>query len=125
MKTIFCCGCQREIEARLTYGAEIYPHRRDLWLLPFWKCDGCQNYVGCHHNSRQPHSPLGNIPTAIMRALRIEIHSVLDGLWKHKGFRRGDVYRRLSQHIGRPYHTGEIRTVEEALAIKGFLADFR
>lgn len=35
---IFCCGCQKEVDALLTSGAEIYPHRCDLKDLPFWKC---------------------------------------------------------------------------------------
>lgn len=45
---IHCCGCGETVTARLTDGREIYPHRQDLSGLPFWKCDTCGNYVGCH-----------------------------------------------------------------------------
>ena len=27
---IRCCGCEKKVEARLTDGGEIYPHRADL-----------------------------------------------------------------------------------------------
>lgn len=29
VRQIFCCGCGADVEARLTSGAEIYPHRDD------------------------------------------------------------------------------------------------
>lgn len=45
VRTIFCCGCQTDVQARLTSGREVYPHRDDLASLPFWKCDGCGNTV--------------------------------------------------------------------------------
>jgi len=41
---IFCCGCGQDIDARLTDGAEIFPYRKDLYSLPFWKCDACGNF---------------------------------------------------------------------------------
>ena len=47
MREILCCGCGGEkVQARLTHGSEIYPHRKDLYSLPFWKCDACGNFVG-------------------------------------------------------------------------------
>ncbi len=60
---IYCCGCNEKIKARLTNGEEIYPHRTDLYLLPFWKCDSCGNFVGCHHKTDNPTKPLGCIPS--------------------------------------------------------------
>lgn len=45
---IFCCKCNKHIKARLTNGKEVYPYRSDLHKLPFWKCDQCKNFVGCH-----------------------------------------------------------------------------
>ena len=62
-RSIFCCGCQSDVQARLTDGAEIYAHRRDLASLPFWKCDACGNFVGCHHKTKHRTRPLGCIPT--------------------------------------------------------------
>lgn len=60
---IYCTGCGKDVQARLTDGAERYPHRPDLYELPFWKCDTCGNYVGCHHKTRAPTKPLGCIAT--------------------------------------------------------------
>jgi hypothetical protein len=118
---IYCCGCQKEVEARLTSGLEIYLHREDLHELPFWKCDTCKNFVGCHHKSSDPTRPLGCIPTPEIKNARQHIHKLIDPLWKsHKEpFRaRGWIYRWLAAKMGKEqYHTAEIRSVEEAREI--------
>lgn len=112
---IYCCGCRKDVEARLTDGAEIYPHRRDLASFPFWKCDGCGNHVGCHHKTKVRTKPLGCIPTAEIRNARFHIHRVLDPLWKSGRMTRGQVYAELGRALGKDdYHTAEIRSVEEA-----------
>ena len=112
--TIYCVGCEKNVEARLTSGEEIYPHRHDLFRLPFWKCDGCGNYVGCHHKTNNRTRPLGNIPTYELRELRKKIHSIIDPLWRGKNISRGKLYARISAAIGYEYHTGEIKSIEEA-----------
>ena len=111
---LFCCGCGKDVESRLTTGGEIYPHRSDLRELPFWKCDRCKNYVGCHHKTRERTKPLGNIPTAELRNARKEIHAILDPIWKSGRMKRGDLYRVISDALGYQFHTAELRTVEEA-----------
>lgn len=107
---IYCCGCEKDVEARLTNGSEIYPKRPDLSILPFWKCDACGNYVGCHHKTDNPTAPLGNIPTKAIRQLRQQIHSVLDPLWKQGIIGRKALYGRISKELGWTYHTGQIRS---------------
>ena len=115
---IFCCGCQADVEARLTDGAEIYPHRPDLHSLPFWKCDTCSNSVGCHHKTKNRTRPLGCIPTKEIKDARQHIHRILDPLWKSGRMSRRKAYEELAKVIGKPeYHTAEIRTVEEARAV--------
>lgn len=116
-QTIYCCGCMNDVEARLTTGAEIYPHRTDLTGLPFWRCDTCKNYVGCHHKTKDRTKPLGNIPTAELRRARGHIHEILDVLWIGDKSKRREIYAKLSAAIGRDYHTAELRTVEEAREI--------
>ena len=115
---IFCCGCQKDVEARLTDGAEIYPHRSDLAGLPFWKFDTCGNFVGCHHKTKNRTKPLGCIPTPEIKDARKHIHRILDPLWKSGRMKRGVVYARLAEEMGKKdYHTAEIRSVEEARKI--------
>lgn len=112
---IHCCGCQGDVDARLTDGSEVYPHRPDLHSLPFWKCDTCGNHVGCHHKTKDRTKPLGCIPTKEIKAARSHIHRVLDPLWKSGRMKRGQVYARLAKMLGKDeYHTAEIRSVEEA-----------
>ncbi|WP_288199088.1 zinc-finger-containing protein [uncultured Pleomorphomonas sp.] len=113
-RSIYCCGCGRGVDARLTNGFEIYRHRPDLYQLPFWKCDACGNYVGCHHKTTTPTKPLGVIPTAAIKAERQKIHRLVDPLWQSGKWRRGHLYAEISRRIGKQYHTAEIRSVAEA-----------
>jgi hypothetical protein len=111
---IYCCSCEKKVNARLTDGSEIYPHRQDLYDLPFWKCDNCGNYVGCHHKTKNRTSPLGHIPSKEIMEKRKQIHSILDPLWKSGRYSRKKLYARLSELLGWNYHTAMIRSVEEA-----------
>lgn len=110
---IYCCECKNNIDARLTDGREVYPHRSDLFSLPFWKCDSCKNFVGCHHKSKTRTKPLGCIPNQEIKKYRVLIHSVIDPLWKEGLASRGHVYQKLSQALGRQYHTAELRDMKE------------
>ena len=114
---IYCCGCKQEIEARLTDGAEVYPHRIDLHRLPFWKCDACGNFVGCHHKTKNRTQPLGCIPTREIKDARMMLHRIIDPLWKSKQISRAKLYKMISRRIGKQYHTAEIRSVDEANSI--------
>jgi hypothetical protein len=124
---LYCCGCQKDVLARLTGGCEVYPHRPDLSGLPFWKCDTCGNYVGCHHKTKDRTRPLGNIPTKELKNARQHIHRILDPIWQNGKMPRGKVYAKIANELGvKEYHTAEIRTVEEArrvyAIVKGFAA---
>ena len=122
-RVIWCCGCNGETEARLTTGVEIYPHRRDISDLPFWRCDKCGNFVGCHHKTDDKTRPLGCLPTPEIKAARQHIHRILDPIWKSGRMSRGKVYALLSQKMGREYHTAEIKTVEEAREVYRHIAE--
>lgn len=125
-RTIYCCGCGDKVTARLTSGAEIYPHRPDLSSLPFWKCDACRNFVGCHHKTKNPTNPLGCIPTPEIKAARQHIHRILDPLWKSGGWDRRALYAEIAERLGRKvYHTANIRSVEEAREVYRIVRDLR
>lgn len=111
---IYCCGCGAEVDARLTNGKEIYPHRYDLQKLPFWRCDSCSNYVGCHHKTSTPTKPLGHIPTDELRKARLHIHALVDPLWQSGKMSRDEVYKKISEKLGYVYHTANLKTLEEA-----------
>lgn len=113
-RQIWCCGCNATVQARLTNGAEIYPHRFDLDDIPMWVCDACKNYVGCHHKTKHPTDPLGIIPTPELRNARKHIHRLIDPVWRNGAIDRTQLYQRLSAELGYRYHTGSIRTLDEA-----------
>lgn len=118
---IYCCECQIDVEAKLVTGKEVYSHRADLYDLPFWKCDACKNSVGCHHKTTNRTKPLGNIPNKELKNARKHIHKILDPLWKKCKKARRRIYKKISDHIGYEYHTGEIKTLEEARKIYKFI----
>jgi len=114
-KEIYCCGCSKHVEARLTDGKEVYPRRRDIFRLPFWKCDVCKNTVGCHYKTAKPTQPLGCIPTPELKKARSAIHAVLDPLWETGGMNRKELYSRIASAMEmKTYHTAQIRSVDEA-----------
>lgn len=124
MKRIFCVECDTTRSAVLVSGRDIYPNRYDLYELPFYRCEVCKNYVGCHHNSKRAKlEPLGVIPNRELRQKRQEVHAVLDPIWKNKIATRKIVYQYLSNKIGREYHTAEIRTVNQAERVIRFLKE--
>ena len=118
---IYCCNCAREVDARLTTGKEIYPHRPDLWDLPFWKCDDCGGHVGCHHKTKNLTRPLGCISSPEIIKARKEIHKLIDPLWRGKFITRRKLYQAISEHLGYEYHAGEIRSLEEARKVYRFV----
>lgn len=115
--TIYCTGCETNVDARLTNGKERYPHRSDLYELPFWRCDMCGNYVGCHHKTATPTKPLGCIATPEILHARKKIHALLDPLWESGKIKRGQAYAYVSKQLGYQYHNGEIRSLDEARQI--------
>lgn len=123
---IWCCGCNATVSARLTDGREIYRSRADLHSLPFWRCDACRNYVGCHHKTKDRTAPLGCIPTAAIKDARQKIHRILDPIWRSKAMTRRQAYDRIAAGIGKEeYHTAEIRTLDEARAVYAAVLSLR
>ncbi len=116
---LWCCACGKDVEARLTNGAEVYPHRPDLSDIPRWKCDDCGNHVGTHHKTKNPTKPLGNIPSPELKRARMKIHEIIDPVWKSGRMRRSTLYALISKRLGYEYHTGEIKTIEEARHVYG------
>ena len=122
-RTLFCAGCSKDIQARLTDGREVYPHRPDLYARPYWVCDKCLNYVGTHHKTKKPTEPLGIIPTPQLRRARQHIHALLDPLWQQHGVERKWLYKWLSDDLGWKYHTAKIRDIDEARYIWRLVAE--
>lgn len=118
---IYCTCCKKDVDAVLTNGKEIYPHRPDLHNLPFWKCPGCNYYVGCHHKTKNRTKPLGCIPTQEIKNARKCIHQILDPLWKNGKYKRKDLYKKISDKFGWRFHTANIKSIDEARSIYKYI----
>ena len=111
---IYCTGCEKDVEARLTDGKERYPHRPDLAKLPFWHCDTCGAWVGTHWKTSKPKTPMGTLATPEMLEARKAIHALIDPIWKSGDVPRAKLYAFITRKTGKQYHTGELRTMDEA-----------
>lgn len=120
-----CVECKLTVEARLVDGKEVYPHRPDLHSLPFWKCDDCGNFVGCHHKTKDRTRPLGCIPNKEIKEARKHIHALLDPLWKNGHIGRKKLYKELSRQLGYEYHTAELKDIDEARKVYRLIQDIK
>lgn len=114
VRAIHCCSCNSTVHARLTNGSEVYPRMPHLKLVPFWICDVCMCFVGCHYKTSTPTKPLGCIPSPEITNARKHIHALLDPIWQGNHIKRKDLYKLVGEKIGKKYHTAEIRSIEEA-----------
>lgn len=123
LMTIYCTGCEREVDARLTDGKEHYPTRPDLYAIPFWHCDNCGAWVGCHHKTEHPTRPLGYLATPQIINARKKIHRLLDPIWKSGRMQRRHIYSVIGKRLGHVYHNGEIKSLDEAKEIYKIIAE--
>ena len=49
-----------------------------------------------------------------MKRARMEIHKILDPMWKPDRNKRRKIYSALSKFLGRQYHTADLRSIKEA-----------
>lgn len=97
-----CPGCSAAAE--LTTGAAIYPRRPDLASKSFWRCAGCDAYVGCHPGTTRA---LGTPADAPLRSLRSMVHAEFDPLWlrdspRNRFAHRSQAYAWLARGMGLP-----------------------
>lgn len=107
-KVICYCGSP----AHLDTNAKIY-NGKEYGRGRIWLCDrypACWGSVGTHPDDR----PLGTIPDPETKKLRIEVHALIDPLWKTaegsaKRKKRGSVYgylRRIMNMTADECHIG-------------------
>jgi len=116
--TIYCCECTRAIHPILITGKRAYPHRKDLYHLPFWMCYLCECFVSCHPGTEKP---LGSIASKELKQARLYIHTILDPIWQSGIMKRGQLYAKISRKLGYTYHTANIRNMKEIKQVKEIL----
>ena len=100
-KKVFCPICNKP--APWVENKEMYGKNYGKSYMCYY-CKGCDTYVGCHNNTRQP---LGTMATRELRDWRKKVHAKIDPMWQGGAYTRGQVYSMLSKIIGKQYHTGE------------------
>lgn len=98
---MICPYCKNE--ARWCDNIEVYGRRYGNSYMCYW-CKDCDAYVGCHNNTEKP---LGTMANKELRQKRMEVHALIDPLWKTKKYPRWKVYKMLSDAFGEEIHVGE------------------
>lgn len=91
-----CLECGKT--AHLVDGRELYPHRPDLYRLPFYKCE-CGAYCGCHEGTKRA---LGNPAGPKTRVARSRAHTAFDPIWRDRaayGKSRKQAYQMLAEAL--------------------------
>jgi hypothetical protein len=57
---------------------------------------------------------MGTLATPEMLEARKAIHALIDPIWQSNEFARAQVYAAIKKQLGYNYHTGELRTMDEA-----------
>lgn len=121
---IFCVECNKDIKAKIVSGNIVYPRSPKLAHDKFWMCNSCKNFVGCHKNAnKNKMKPLGVIANKELKQARIKIHQIIDPIWKEEKMKRGEIYALLSKELGYTYHTGELKSLEEARRVWTIVAE--
>lgn len=112
IEIIYCCKCEKEVQAELIFGNLVYTTRKDLQKTSFYQCPVCKSFVGTHKDTGKP---LGCIAHQELKDARKHIHALIDPLFKSRLIYREVLYSEIASRLGIPeYHTAEIRSVEEA-----------
>ena len=81
MNKVYCCECNKEVDAVLVSGMSIYTHRPELWDKKFYQCPICLNH--CRAGKfPDGYRPLADIASPELRAERQRLHDLFDHLWK-------------------------------------------
>lgn len=99
--TVECPYCGNK--SKLVGGAQIYPHRVDLYDLKFWSCKLCDAFVGCHKPTRwnnfDPTVPLGRLANSQLRKAKSAAHESFDKIWKEGYKTRTEAYAWLAKAL--------------------------
>lgn len=107
------CGSSASLRSNsLLYRGKEYGNGRA------WICDRypeCLGSIGTHPDGR----PLGTIPDEETKKLRIQVHALMDPLWKSKKITRNSMYYKLGKAMGkRAFHVGESNAAECRAALE-------
>ena len=91
MKKVCCDYCGKE--AKLVYGDEVYPHRKDLHKSKFWECLPCDARVGVHRGTEVP---LGRLANLELRMAKKAAHAAFDPFWREGTWSRSFAYTMLA-----------------------------
>lgn len=112
---MFCVNCQKEVEARIVTGADIYGPHSACRDVPYAMCPDCGNY-GEYTINKEP--PFSVIPTFELRKAYNHIDCHFSALWEWQIMTKAEAEALMSKRLyngERPYRTHEIRTRSEAV----------
>lgn len=104
--------------SKATTGKEMYPHRPDLHVLKFFKCQPCNATVGTHKRTGKPLGTLANPQT---KGLRSQVHKLFDPIWRSGNMKRSEAYTWFAGQMGlsnKDCHIGMFNTAKCQQAIE-------
>lgn len=98
--------------AELVTGMEVYGKWQEKF---FWRCQGCDAYVGCHPGTK---TPLGSLANANLRDARSHAHAMFDPLWQSGKMTRSEAYAKLAEFLNIPVEACHIGYFDEYLCYR-------
>lgn len=111
---MFCLSCQKEIDAEIITGADIYGSRFAFAHFLYARCPKCGNYGECAIKEEQPYRV---IPDFRMRKAYNHIDGFLDLIWMQNKLSKAEVLYRMAglmYNQKRPYRTHDIENYDDA-----------
>lgn len=114
-REVLCPDCGAPMELRTTWKF-YYPNGDPRKFYGCSKFPECKATHGAHPNG----NPMGMPGDAETKKLRIQLHDLLDPLWKKKKMRRNEAYKLLRSLVGcrDKIHIGELNKEQCQEAIK-------
>lgn len=121
MRQVDCPYCGKP--ARRASAADVYGADKSASFSErvFWQCQPCDAYVGTHPGTD---APLGTLANRGLRRLRVQVHALLDPLWRGSPDKRMRTvaYAFLARRLGITERNCHVGLFDEALCERALSA---
>lgn len=112
---VFCVNCQKNVDAQVVSGADIYGPQFKFALARYFRCPFCSNYGECAIIKDEPDFTV--IPDFRLRKAYNYIDGILQLLWMQQIMSYVSVMAKMTELMyqnKKPYRTHDINSYDEA-----------